>query len=135
MNLLVSFSWPFPKVRAQFYREWCVRTHRTPSATSLNKRSPFKPFAHPLTDLCPPKHLWPRMTSLCSETKDCCFLTRRKVLHQFFFKKMILPAVIIRLYCFKLFFEKHLCLNNRPFIISTTDEYNENKAPFLWHIE
>ena len=29
---------------------------------------------------------------------------------------MILPAVIIKLYCFKLFFEKCFCLNNWPFV-------------------
>ena len=31
---------------------------------------------------------------------------------------MIPPVVIIQLYCFELFFEKHLCLNNRPFVFN-----------------
>ena len=38
-----------------------------------------------------------------------------------FSSKMISPAVIIKLYCFKLLFEKHFCLNNGPFVFSITD--------------
>ena len=34
---------------------------------------------------------------------------------------MILPAVAIKLYCFKLLFEDHFCLNNRPFVFSIID--------------
>ena len=50
-----------------------------------------------------------RIISFCSKTKDYCFLAIRKVYHQVFFKSG-LPAVIIKRYCFKLFFEKHFCL-------------------------
>ena len=57
-----------------------------------------------------------RIISLCSKTKDCCFLTIRRVYHQF--KKMILQAVTIKLYCFKLFLEQHFCSNNGPFVFS-----------------
>ena len=36
---------------------------------------------------------------------------------------MILPAVEIKLYCFKLFFEKHFSLKNRPFVFSITGNH------------
>ena len=39
-----------------------------------------------------------RIISLCSETKDYCFLTMRIVYHQFF-KKMVTAAVTIKLHC------------------------------------
>ena len=61
-----------------------------------------------------------RIISLCIKTKDYCFLTTEKVHHQVFLK-MVLPAVIIKLYCFKSFFEKRFCSNNRLFVFSITE--------------
>ena len=37
--------------------------------------------------------------------------------------KNILPAVVIKPYCFKFFFEKHFYLNNRPFVFKIMDNY------------
>ena len=62
-----------------------------------------------------------RIISLYSKTKDYCFLTIRRVYHLFFLQNLILPAVAIILYCFKLLFEHHFCLNNRPFVFSIID--------------
>ena len=58
-----------------------------------------------------------RIISLYSKTKDYCFLTIRII----FLQTLILPAVAIKLHCFKLFFEHHFCLNNRPFVFSIID--------------
>ena len=60
-----------------------------------------------------------RIISLYSKTKDYCFLTIRRVYHPFFFKTWYYLA--IKLYCFKLLFKHHFCLNNRPFAFSITD--------------
>ena len=49
-----------------------------------------------------------RKISLCSKTKDYCFLTIS--VSSSFLQKMILSAVIIKLHCFTLSFEKHFCL-------------------------
>ena len=68
------------------------------------------------------------------------FSHNKKSVSQIFLQKMILDALTIKLYCFKLFFEKHFCLNNRPFVFSITDNHfdfgchsNEisNEAKFL----
>ena len=40
--------------------------------------------------------------SLCLRTEGCCFLTIRRVYHQFVFQNLMLLAVAIKLYCFKL---------------------------------
>ena len=53
-----------------------------------------------------------RIISLYPKTKYYCFLTIRRVYHQFF-QNLILPAVTIKLYCFKLLFEHHFSLNKR----------------------
>ena len=78
-----------------------------------------------------------RIVSLCSKTKDYCFLTIRKVYHQFFFQQMILPAVMIKPYCLKLFFEKDVCLNYRPIFQEQTIVFilaaiKPNQAKFFW---
>ena len=54
--------------------------------------------------------------NLCSKTKDYCFLTIKKSVSLIFLQNLILPAVTIKLYCFKLLFEHHFCLNNRSFV-------------------
>ena len=38
-----------------------------------------------------------------------------------FLQNLILPTVAIKLYCFKLRFKHHFCLNNRPFVFSIID--------------
>ena len=54
---------------------------------------------------------------------------------------MILPAVAIKLYCFKLFFEKHVCLYKGAFVLSIIESHfdfgchsseirNEAKFPY-----
>ena len=84
-----------------------------------------------------------RIISLYSKTKDYCFLTIRRVYHPFFFKSSILPTVALNLYCFKLLFKHHFCLNNRPFVISIIDNNFDsschsnkisNEAKFLCHV-
>ena len=80
-----------------------------------------------------------RIISLCSKTKDYCFLTIRKVFRKFFFKNMLLCAVIIQLHLFQIIF----CLNNRPFVFSVIDDCVDfgchgieiwNQAKFLCQI-
>ena len=55
-----------------------------------------------------------RIISLCSKTKDYCFHNKKSA-SLTILQNLTLPAVTIKLYCFKLLFEQHFCLNNRPF--------------------
>ena len=55
--------------------------------------------------------------------KRLLFSHNKKSASPFFLQNLILPAVAIKLYCFKLLFEHHFCLNNRPFVFSIID-YN-----------
>ena len=54
---------------------------------------------------------------LLFKSKRLLFSQNEKLYHQFFFKKMILPAVTIKLYCFKLFLKNTFFLNNRSFVV------------------
>ena len=63
-----------------------------------------------------------RIISLCSKTKDYCLSHNRKNVSPIFLQNVILPAVAIKLYGFKLLFEHHFCLDNRPFVFSITDD-------------
>ena len=45
----------------------------------------------------------------------------KKSISPIFLQNLTLPAVTIKLYCFKLLFEHHSCLKNRPFVFSITD--------------
>ena len=40
-----------------------------------------------------------------------------------FLQNRTLPSEAIKLYCFKLLFEHHFCLNNRPFVFSIIDNH------------
>ena len=60
-----------------------------------------------------------RIISLCSKTKG--YWHGKKSMSPIFLQNLTLPAVTIKLYCFKLLFEHHSCLNNRPFVFSKTD--------------
>ena len=53
-----------------------------------------------------------RIISLCSKTRDKC----KKSVPSIFLQNVILPAVTIKLYCFKSLFEHHFSLNNRSFV-------------------
>ena len=52
-----------------------------------------------------------------SKNKRLSFPQNKKSVSPIFLQRMTLPAVTIKLYCFKLHFEHHFCLNNRPFTI------------------
>ena len=49
------------------------------------------------------------------------FSHNKKSVSPIFLQNLILPTVAIKLYCFKLLFKHHFCLNNRPFVFSITD--------------
>ena len=49
------------------------------------------------------------------------FSHNKKSVSPIFLQNLILPAVAIKLYYFKLLFEHHFCLNNRPFVFSIMD--------------
>ena len=53
-----------------------------------------------------------RIISLCLKQKSIVF-HNKKCVSSIFLYKMILTVVIIKLYCFKLFFQKCFCLNNK----------------------
>ena len=44
------------------------------------------------------------------------FSHNKKSVSPIFLQNLTLPAVAIKLYCFKLLFEHYFCLNNRPFV-------------------
>ena len=50
--------------------------------------------------------------------KRLLFSHNKKSVSPSFLQNLILPAVAIKLYCFKLLFNHHFCLNNRPFVAS-----------------
>ena len=53
--------------------------------------------------------------------KRLLFSHNKKSVSSIFLQNLILPAVAIKLYCFKLLFEYQFCLNNRPFVFSIID--------------
>ena len=55
------------------------------------------------------------------KNKRLLFSHNKKTVSPNFLQNMILPAVAIKLHCFRLLFEHHFCLNNRPFVFSITD--------------
>ena len=55
------------------------------------------------------------------KNKRLLFSHNKKNVSPIFLQTLILPAVAIKLYCFKLLFEHHFCLNNRPFVFSIID--------------
>ena len=55
------------------------------------------------------------------KNKRPLFSHNKKNVSPIFLQNLTLPAVKIKLYCFKLLFEHHFCLNNRPFVFSITD--------------
>ena len=55
------------------------------------------------------------------KSKRLSFSHNKKSVSPIFLPNMTLPAVTIKLYCFKLLFEHHFCLNNRPFVFSIID--------------
>ena len=62
-----------------------------------------------------------RIISIYSKTKDYCFSHNKKSVSLICVQNLILPAVAIKLYCLKILFEHHFCLNNRPFVFSIID--------------
>ena len=59
------------------------------------------------------KNNWPLF-----KNKRLLFSHSKKSVSPIFVQNLTQPAVTIKLYCFKLLFEHHFCLNNRPFIFS-----------------
>ena len=55
------------------------------------------------------------------KNKRLLFSHNKKSVSPIFLQNLTLPAVTIKLYCFKLLFEYHFCLNNRPFLFSIRD--------------
>ena len=55
------------------------------------------------------------------QLKRLLFSHNKKSISPIFLQNLTLLAVTIKLYCFKLLFEHHSCLNNRPFVFSITD--------------
>ena len=55
------------------------------------------------------------------KNKRLFFSHNKKGISPIFLQNLTLPAVTIKLYCFKLLFEHHSCLKNRPFVFSITD--------------
>ena len=71
------------------------------------------------------------------------FSHNKKSVSPIFLQNLTLPAVAIKLYCFKLLFEHHFFLNNRPFVFSIIDNNFDsgchsnkiwNEAKFLWQV-
>ena len=62
-----------------------------------------------------------RIICLYSKNKRLLFSYNKKSVSPIFLQTSILPAVAIKLYCFKLRFEHHFCLNNRPFVFLMID--------------
>ena len=58
---------------------------------------------------------------LLFENKILLFSHNKRSVSPIFLQNLILPAVAIKLYCFKLLFEHHFCLNNRSFVFSIID--------------
>ena len=69
-----------------------------------------------------------RIISLCSKQR-LLFSHNKKSVSPIFLQNLTLPAVTIKLYCFKLLYEDHFCLNNRPFVFSVI----ENNFDFGCH--
>ena len=59
---------------------------------------------------------WPLL-----KNKRLLFAHNKKSVSPIFPQSLRLHAVAIKLYCFKLLFEHHFCLNNRPFVFSIID--------------
>ena len=55
------------------------------------------------------------------KNKRLLFSHNKKSVSPVFLQNLTLPAVKIKLYCFKLLFEHHFCFNNRPFVFSIID--------------
>ena len=60
------------------------------------------------------------------KNKRLLFSHNKKSVSPIFLQNLILPAVAIKLYCFKLLFEHHLYLNNRPFVFLIIDNNFES---------
>ena len=69
--------------------------------------------------------------------KKLLFSHNKKIESQISLQNHILPAVTTEICCFKLFFEKQFCLNNRPLVFSVIDNHFDfrnqilNDAKFL----
>ena len=61
---------------------------------------------------------WPLL-----KNKRLLFSHNKKSVSPIFLQNLTLPAVTINLYCFKLLFEHHFCLN-RPFVFSIIDNFD-----------
>ena len=57
-----------------------------------------------------------RIIRICSKQKTIVFSQEEERISPILLQKMIRSTVTIKLYCFKLFLEKHFCLNNRPLV-------------------
>ena len=77
------------------------------------------------------------------KNKRLLFSHNKKSVSLIFLQNLILPAVAIKLYCSKLLFEHHFCLNDRPFVFSIIDNNLDsgchsnkiwNKAKFLCQV-
>ena len=55
--------------------------------------------------------------------KRLLFSHNKKSISPIFLQNLTLPAVRIKLHCFKLLFEHHFCLNNRLFVFSIIDNH------------
>ena len=55
------------------------------------------------------------------KNKRLLFSHNKKSVSPIFLQNLILPAVAIKLYCFRLLFEHHFCLKNRTFVFSIID--------------
>ena len=55
------------------------------------------------------------------KNKRLLFSHNKKSISPIFLQNLTLPAVTNKLYCFKLLFKHHSCINNRPFVFSITD--------------
>ena len=58
------------------------------------------------------------------KNKRLLFYHNKKSVSPIFLQNLILPAVAIKLYCFKLLFEHHFCFKNRPFVFSLIDNFD-----------
>ena len=55
------------------------------------------------------------------KNKRLLFSHNKKNVSPIFLQNLILPAVTIKLYCFKLLFEHHFCFYNGSFVFSIID--------------
>ena len=57
------------------------------------------------------------------KNKRLLFSHNKKSVSPIFLQNLTLPAVTTKLYCFKLLFEHHFCLNDRHFVFSIIDNH------------